>query len=122
MTQTSRLAPCPNTPNCVSTEATPEGQRLPPIPFTDSPASALQRARAALLEEPRTAIVGEDSTWLRAESRSLIFRFVDDIDVVIDAESRVVRFRSAARLGKSDLGGNRKRMTRFSARMRDGGE
>lgn len=88
------------------------------MPFTDAPGAALARAGAALLAEPRTRVVAEGPYWLRAESKSLIFRFVDDVDVIVDEEARVIRFRSAARRGKSDLGVNRRRMERFSERLR----
>jgi len=55
---------------------------------------------------------------LEAEATSLVFRFVDDVRIVIDAEARVFRFRSAARVGRSDLGVNRRRMTRITERLR----
>jgi uncharacterized protein (DUF1499 family) len=87
------------------------------IPFRDSPEAAQARARAALLAEARTVIVAEEPGVLRAEATSRIFRFVDDVVVVIDADARVFRFRSASRVGKSDLGVNRKRMTRVAARL-----
>ncbi len=112
------LAPCPDSPNCVSTEATRESQRMPTVPFSDTPAQALVRARAAVLAESRTEIVSEEDGWIKAESKSLIFRFTDDVDVLVDNNARVFRFRSASRLGKSDLGVNRKRMTRISERLR----
>ncbi len=112
------LPPCPATPNCVSTDAPESSQRLEPVPFTDSPASALTRATAALLEEKRTTIVQDGPDHLKAESRSLIFRFVDDVEIIVDAERRVFRFRSASRVGQSDLGVNRRRMERISERLR----
>jgi len=108
---------CPSTPNCVSTEATAAGQRMVPIPFVDAPASAQARARTALLAEPRTRIVRDEPGVLEAESTSFLFRFVDDVRIVIDAEARVFRFRSASRVGQSDLGVNRKRMTRIVERL-----
>lgn len=117
----SRLAPCPDTPNCVSTEAERASQRVEVVPFTDAPAEALRRARAALESEPRTTVVQEGDGWLRAESRSFLFRFVDDVDVVVDAEARCFRFRSASRVGRGDLGVNRKRVERIAARLRTGG-
>lgn len=108
---------CPSTPNCVSTEATAEGQRMPPIAFADAADAAQARARAALLAEPRTRIVRDEPGLLEAESKSFLFRFVDDVRIVVDADARVFRFRSASRVGRSDLGVNRKRMTRISARL-----
>lgn len=111
---------CPNTPNCVSTEATSDGQRMPSIAFTDAVESAQARARAALLAEPRTRITRDEPGLLEAESTSFLFRFVDDVRVVVDANARVFRFRSASRVGRSDLGVNRKRMTRLSERLAAG--
>ncbi|MGZ8377102.1 MAG: DUF1499 domain-containing protein [Gemmatirosa sp.] len=115
---TSPLAPCPRSPNCVSTEATDAEHAMPPVPFTDAPDRALARARAALLAEPRTRIVEERGDYLHAESRSRVFRFVDDVEVVVDAEARLFRFRSASRVGRRDFGVNRARMERVSARLR----
>ena len=91
---------------------------MDPVPFDDAPDAARARAGAALLAEARTRVVAEGANWLKAESRSLIFRFVDDIDVIVDEHARVIRFRSAARKGKHDFGVNRRRMERFTERMR----
>jgi uncharacterized protein (DUF1499 family) len=108
---------CPDTPNCVSTEAASDAQRMAAVPFTDGLEAAQARARAALLAEPRTRIVRDEPGLLEAESTSFLFRFVDDVRLVIDADAAVFRFRSASRVGRSDLGVNRKRMTRISERL-----
>lgn len=112
---------CPDTPNCVSTEVSRASQRMDTVPFTDAPEAALARARAAVLAEARTRIVTETPGQLDAESTSLVFRFVDDVRIVVDAEARVFRFRSASRVGRSDLGVNRRRMSRISDRLRQDG-
>ncbi len=112
------LPRCPGTPNCVSTDETRDSQRMPAVPFTDGPESAFARAKAALLAEKRTKIVAEEAGWLKAESKSFLFRFVDDVEIIVDADARTFRFRSAARVGRSDLGVNRKRMERISERLR----
>ena len=113
-----QLTRCPDTPNCVSTDAVRESQRMMAVPFTDSPDSALVRARAAVLAESRTKIVSEEPLWLKAECKSFLFRFVDDVELVVDADTRTFRFRSASRAGRSDFGVNRKRMERIMARLR----
>lgn len=114
------LRPCPSTPNCVSSDATDAVHAMPPLPFTGSAQDALARARAALLAEPRTRIVTERSGYLHAEARSRFWRFVDDVEVLVDDDARVVRFRSASRLGRKDFGVNRARMERFGERFRAG--
>jgi uncharacterized protein (DUF1499 family) len=112
------LAKCPDTPNCVSTEAERDAQRVPAVAFTDAAEVAQARARAALLAEPRSKVVVERAGYLHGECRSLIFRFVDDVDIVVDSTAHVFRFRSASRVGRSDLGVNRKRVDRIAARLR----
>lgn len=59
---------------------------------------------------PRTRIVKEEPAYLRAECRSRIFRFVDDVEFEFDDAAKRIHFRSAARLGYRDFGVNRKRM------------
>lgn len=111
------LLPCPDSPNCVSTESTDPRHQMSAVPFSDAPADAQLRARRALEELPRTRVVLEATGYLRAEATSAIFRFVDDVEVVVDTTARVFRFRSASRLGRGDLGVNRARMTAVSLRL-----
>lgn len=112
------LRPCPATPNCVTTESDDPVHAMPPVPFADAPEAAQARARAALLAEPRLRIVTERAGYVHAEARTRVFRFVDDVEVVVDAGARVFRFRSASRQGRTDLGVNRQRMTRVADRLR----
>lgn len=112
------LWPCPRTPNCVSTEATSRRHLMAPLPFHGTAKAAQEHARSALLQEPRIRIVLERPGYIRAEARSRFWRFVDDVEVVVDSTAKLVRFRSASRVGRSDLGVNRARMERFSQRFR----
>lgn len=59
---------------------------------------------------PRTRIRRDEAAYLHAEFRSLIFRFVDDVEFLLDADAGVIHVRSASRLGYSDLGVNRRRV------------
>ncbi len=104
------LAPCPDAPNCVSSQAADEAHRMDPIPFDGDADAALVRLKAVLAARPRTAIVDALGDYLHAECASLLFRFVDDLEFVVDRDEKVIRFRSASRVGRSDLGVNRQRM------------
>jgi uncharacterized protein (DUF1499 family) len=105
-----KLTPCPASPNCVSTQADDEAHKIEPIRFTVTPAEAMTKLKQALATAPRTNVVTETSDYLHAECTSLIFRFVDDVEFWIDAKNQVIHFRSASRVGHSDLGANRARM------------
>jgi uncharacterized protein (DUF1499 family) len=111
------LAPCPDSPNCVSSLA-PGSDRehyIAPFSFSGDPAVAWQRLKAAMLAEKRVTIVEERQDYLHAEMRSLIFRFVDDIEFSLAADAGLINVRSASRVGYSDFGANRKRVERIRA-------
>jgi uncharacterized protein (DUF1499 family) len=108
-----RLAACPNTPNCVSTQATDPRHQIEPIAFDGSPENAMRQLKAALAGIPRMKIVSETANYLHAEATSRIFRFTDDVEFLIDPQAKVIHFRSASRVGHSDLRANRARMERI---------
>jgi uncharacterized protein (DUF1499 family) len=105
-----RLSPCPSSPNCVCTHDTDERHRIPPLTFTGSSTEAMTRLKAVLSSWPRVRIVAERDEYLHAEFRTLLFRFVDDVEFLIDGPAKVIHFRSASRAGRGDLGVNRRRM------------
>ena len=106
----ARLPPCPRSPNCVSTQAERPSQRMEPIPYQGTLAAARERMLRVLRAHPRTTIVQEGPALIRAECRSLLFRFVDDVEIRFDDAARLIHFRSASRLGRRDFGVNRNRM------------
>lgn len=64
---------------------------------------------------PRTTIVERTPTSIRSEFRTRLFRFVDDVTFQIDEAKKTIEFRSASRVGRNDLGVNRKRMEAIRA-------
>lgn len=104
-----KLARCPNTPNCVSSEASGSAS-MPPIPFSIAADETVGVIRKIVEQLPRARVVTANHDYLHVEFVSLVFRFVDDVEFQVDATNRVVHFRSASRAGKSDLGANRARM------------
>ena len=61
----------------------------------------------------RTKIVTMTDDYLHVEFRSLVFRFVDDVEFYFDDRGKTIHLRSASRVGHSDLGVNRKRVERI---------
>jgi uncharacterized protein (DUF1499 family) len=108
--QDGKLAPCPHSPNCVSSQAEDESHAIEALAFQGSPEAAWERLKAVLEAFPRTRIVEGTDRYLHAECATLLFRFVDDVEFLLDREAKVIHFRSASRIGTSDLGANRRRM------------
>ena len=107
------LAPCPASPNCVSSKATDTEHFTEPLHFTGDASLAWNRLIAALGTESRLSIVEDTGSYLHAEARSLVFRFVDDVEFLLDSAHGVIQVRSASRVGYSDFGVNRRRVERI---------
>jgi uncharacterized protein (DUF1499 family) len=107
------LAPCPDSPNCVSSQARDRAHFTEPLHYTGDATRAWERLKAALGTEPRITIIEDTGDYLHAEARSLVFRFVDDVEFLLDPRAGVIQVRSASRVGYSDFGVNRRRVQRI---------
>lgn len=116
-----RLAPCPDQPNCVSTQAARDDQRIEPIALRQPPDEALRQLKAVIRSMPRSRVVSAGDNYLRAEFRTLLMGFVDDLEILVDGKDRVIHVRSASRLGRSDFGVNRRRVEEIRRRYQAGG-
>jgi uncharacterized protein (DUF1499 family) len=110
------LAACPKTPNCVNSQAIGEKQYIQPIPYSGTRQEARARLLQILESQKRTKILTAQENYIRVESSSALFRFVDDLEFYFPKEQfgeKVIHIRSASRIGYSDLGANRKRIERI---------
>lgn len=114
-----KLADCPGRPNCVSSQASDDAFRVAPFAFGDTPALAWDRLKAAVSSMPGARIISEDDQYLHVEFRSRIFRFVDDVELLLDVPGNKIDVRSASRLGYSDMGANRRRIEQLRIRFAD---
>jgi uncharacterized protein (DUF1499 family) len=113
------LAACPQTPNCICSDC--EGRRkMPPLKFSGDPAEALAHLKSAL-SKLGIPVVEEQTNYIHAVATTPLMRFKDDLEFLISAEDHLIHFRSASRLGKSDLGKNRSRMNQIIAALRPSG-
>ena len=111
-----RLAPCPDTPNCVSSLAPDRAHRVEPLPLAGAPEEALERLREIIEGMPRAVVDEAGGGRLKARFRSLVFGWVDDVELVAGPRAGVIHIRSASRGGRSDLGVNRRRVGKIRSR------
>lgn len=116
---TQKFAPCPPSPNCVSTQADPTDKEhsIAPIAFTGSAAEAKARLLALLQKMPRTTLLTDEDHYIHVEMRTALMRYVDDVEFFVDSSSNTIQFRSASRIGYGDMGTNRKRMEELRAKF-----
>jgi uncharacterized protein (DUF1499 family) len=120
-----RLPACPDSPNCVSSQSSDSGHAIEPLRYEGAAASALQQLIKTVQGMKRARVVTADRRSIHAEFTSFLFRFVDDVEFLLDEGAKTIHVRSASRTGYSDLGVNRKRVeeirSRFDAMRREGG-
>lgn len=116
-----RLAPCPSTPNCVSSDATDFAHAIAAFQLVVPPAKAWRALRSVLESLPRVQIVTATDDYVHAECGSAFFGFVDDLELHLRAPQNIIAVRSASRLGHSDFGVNRKRVESLRARLMERG-
>ena len=113
----NRLSPCPPSPNCVSSFASDAEHKISPYPVTGPPEKFWTQLKHVLNGMERVHIVTDQEHYLHAEFTSRWFRFVDDVEFLLDAKTKTLHFRSASRTGYGDMGVNRERMEIIRQRL-----
>ena len=109
-----KLAPCPDSPNCVSTQSEEKGHAMKPLPYLQTREASREKILSILKDMKRTEIVNLTESYIHVECRTALLHFTDDVAFFLDDTTRVVHFRSASRVGYYDFGLNRRRMKRIS--------
>ena len=114
-----RLSACGKKPNSVCSENDPDTEHyVAPIP-----ASGAGLAQLAVVIESmggRVTVLGQ--SYLAAQFSSSLFGFVDDLELRLEQEAGLIQVRSASRVGYSDFGANRKRVSRLRELLEAGHE
>ena len=106
-----RLAPCPDSPNCVSSFESDKTHGIEPLP------ADWEQLKTVLAKVPRTTVITETDNYMHVEFRVRILRFVDDVEFWFDPVNQCIQVRSASRVGHSDLGVNRRRIEHIRKQM-----
>ena len=118
----ARLAPCPSSPNCVSSDAkSGDAHQIAPLPLRGTVQDGWNAARAAVAALPRTEIVQESEGYLHAECTSALVGYVDDLELHLRADEGEIAVRSASRIGYSDMGVNRARIEELRSKLEAAG-
>ena len=109
-----KLSKCPDNPNCICTEYEADvSHYIDPITLSESKPSDALSSLKKTIQEMGGSIQSESESYLAATFTSPIFRFVDDLEIRIDTDQKIIHLRSASRVGYGDRGVNRKRVKRL---------
>ncbi len=104
-----RIAGCPGTPNCISSESPDEARRIAPLLVDSAYEGAFDCLRAIVSGMDRVTVLAADQEHISAEFRTFL-GFVDDVEFQLDRESGAIQMRSGSRVGYWDFGVNRRRL------------
>jgi uncharacterized protein (DUF1499 family) len=116
-----RLAPCPSSPNCVSSDATDETHGIAAYRIRGDADAAWTGLASHLAELPRVDVVTDAGGYLQAVFTTRLMRYRDDVEFQLDAGAGVIRVRSASRIGHGDMGVNRERIESIRAVLAERG-
>ena len=114
------ITPCPESPNCVSTQAadTDKVHRIKPVPLVNGdPIVTLNEIEKIVQTLPKSTVVTRTDSYLHVEFRSSFWNFIDDVEFFVNADDNTIDSRSAARMGYSDMGVNRARYNKIISQL-----
>lgn len=112
----ARLAPCPDSPNCVSSQSDEKKHTIAPLVYKGEKAAAKKTLTQVVTSMAGSRVITDKEDYLYVEFKSRIMGFVDDVEFYFPEES-IIHVRSASRMGYSDLGANRKRIETIRQRF-----
>jgi len=105
-----RLSLCPDTPNCVCSEFKNDTSHyIAPIIISQNNKVETVTLLKKVIREMGGTIQVESRYYIAATFTSVIFKFVDDLELRIDSDKNIIHIRSASRVGHGDMGVNKKR-------------
>ena len=112
------------TPNSVTSQAelwpTHPGQayaRIAPLALAGDGAAAMRKLAAIVGTMPGAVVVSTTDDYLYARFTTRWMRFTDDTEFWLDRTAGVIQVRSASRVGRGDMGANRKRIEAIRASL-----
>jgi uncharacterized protein (DUF1499 family) len=113
-----RLKASPDSPNCVCSYDSDKEHGIAPIAWDKSSGEAIAALKQVIQAMAGSEIIIESNDYLYAEFTTKLMGYVDDVEFYVNGGA--IQLRSASRLGKSDLGLNRKRIEAIRAAMPKG--
>jgi uncharacterized protein (DUF1499 family) len=119
-----KLKPPSATDNSVTSQAAlyPEHPQrryseIAPLALRGDGPATIVKLKTVVEATPGAKLVKSDADYLYAQYTTPLMKFVDDVEFWYDPAAQAIQVRSASRIGKSDLGANRKRIEAVRAAL-----
>lgn len=119
-----KLKPPSATDNSVSSQAAlypdhPQHQaaQIAPLPLRGDGPATIARIKAVVMTMAGAKLVRSETDYLYAQYTTPLMKFVDDVEFWYDPAAQAIQVRSASRIGKGDMGLNRRRIEAVRAAL-----
>lgn len=117
MASTYLLPGCPKAPHCVSSETDIASQRVAPYLLNNEDDRLMLHIAEILSGLAGLQIEYSDDQRIEAVCETALFRFKDDLALMLDSSNRCIQVRSCSRIGYYDFGANRRRVERIRRQL-----
>lgn len=90
---------------------------IAPLPVRGDGPATMARIATIVQDMDGAEVIRNEPGYLYAQFTTPLMKFVDDVEFWYDPVNDVIQFRSASRLGRKDVGVNRKRMEAVRAAL-----
>jgi len=111
-----KLAEMPSSPNAVSSQAKTEEKKVSPLAYVENKSKSKLKIENIINEYKSAKIVTNDENYIHVVFTTSAMKFKDDVEFYFDEENEVIHYRSASRIGYSDMGMNRARYDELVAK------
>ncbi|WFD10813.1 DUF1499 domain-containing protein [Tepidibacter hydrothermalis] len=104
-----KLAKMPSSPNAVSSQTDIEDKKVEPLKFNGDLEETKTKIINVINNYEGTKIIKNEKNYIYVVFTTGGMKFKDDVEFYFDENSKLIHFRSASRVGYSDMGLNKKR-------------
>ena len=90
---------------------------IAPLPLKGDGPATLARIKAIVEGMDGAKVVKSEPDYLYAQFTTRLMKYVDDVEFWFDPAAKVIQVRSASRVGRGDMGVNRKRIEAVRATL-----
>ena len=105
--------------NSVSSQTDQPANQIAPLATGPDPVVGFETLARIVKSTEGAHVVEQTESYLYAEFTTPLLKFTDDVEFLLVPAESLIHVRSASRLGKSDLGANRKRIEALRRQLLD---
>ena len=111
--ENGKLAQIPNKPNAVSSQTDEEDKKVEALEFKVNLEDSKEKLLKSIQDYGNAKIIKNEKNYIYAIFTTGKMKYHDDVEFYFDENAKLIHFRSASRIGYSDMGLNRERYNKL---------